>query len=73
MKLMDTSSIILFLELISQYERADNDLNIRLFNSEDYGHYKFSDLDAIKEMYPYDETEITLDSFNPNIIKKKSY
>lgn len=53
-------------------ERAGNDLNIRLFNSDDYGHYKFSDLDAIKEMYPYDETKITLDSFNPNIIKKRA-
>ncbi len=52
--------------------RSNNDLNIRLFNSDDYGHYKFSDLDAIKKMYPYDETNITLDSFNPNIIKKRA-
>lgn len=53
-------------------ERSSNDLNIRLFNSDDYGHYKFSDLDAIKEMYPYDETNIPLDSFNPNIIKQRA-
>ena len=53
-------------------ERAKNDLNIRLFNSDDYGHYKFSDLDAIKKMYPYDETNITLDSFDPSIIKKRA-
>lgn len=53
-------------------ERASNDLNIRLFNSDDYGHYKFSDLDAIKEMYPYDETKISLDSFDPSIIKKRA-
>lgn len=54
-------------------ERADNDLNIRLFNSEDYGHYKFSDIEAIRGMYPYDETDITLDSFDPNIIKARAY
>lgn len=53
-------------------ERSSNDLNIRLFNSEDYGHYKFSDLDAIKEMYPYEETNITLDCFDPSIIKKRA-
>lgn len=56
----------------SMNERAGNDLNIRLFNSEDYGHYKFSDLDAIKEMYPYDETNITLNCFNPSIIKQRA-
>ncbi len=54
-------------------ERASNDLNIRLFNSEDYGHYKFSDIDAIIGMYPYDETGIALDSFNPAINKKRAY
>lgn len=54
-------------------ERADNDLNIRLFNSADYGHYKFSDIDAIRAMYPYDETDITLDSFDPGIIKARAY
>lgn len=54
-------------------ERADNDLNIRLFNSKDYGHYKFSDIEAIRGMYPYDETDITLDSFDPNIIKARAY
>ena len=53
-------------------KRAANDLNIRLFNSDDYGHYKFSNLDAIKEMYPYEETEITLDSFDPSIIKSRA-
>ena len=56
----------------SMKKRTGNDLNIRLFNSDDYGHYKFSDLDAIKEMYPYDETNITLDCFNPAIIKKRA-
>lgn len=53
-------------------ERSSNDLNIRLFNSDDYGHYKFSNLDAIKQMYPYNETNISLDYFNPNIIKKRA-
>ena len=53
-------------------ERASNELNIRLFNSEDYGHYKFSDLDAINDMYPYDETNIELSSFNPFINKKRA-
>lgn len=56
----------------SMNERAGNDLNIRLFNSEDYGHYKFSDLDAIREMYPYEETNITLDCFDPSIIKQRA-
>lgn len=56
----------------SMNERAGNDLNIRLFNSEDYGHYKFSDLDTIKEMYPYDETNISLDCFDPSIIKQRA-
>lgn len=54
-------------------ERASNDLNIRLFNSDDYGHYKFADIGAIREMYPYDETGIALDSFNPGINKKRAY
>ena len=43
-----------------------------IFNSDDYDHYKFSDLDAIKEKYPCDETNITLDCFNPAIIKKRA-
>lgn len=54
-------------------ERANNELNIRLFNSDDYGHYKFSDIGAIKEMYPYDETNISLDCFDPSIIKTRAY
>lgn len=53
-------------------ERAGNELNIRLFNSEDYGHYKFADIDAIRGMYPYDETDITLDCFDPSIIKQRA-
>lgn len=53
-------------------ERSGNELNIRLFNSEDYGHYKFSDLEAINDMYPYDETNIELSSFNPFINKKRA-
>lgn len=53
-------------------ERSKNEMNIRLFNSEDYGHYKFSDLDAIKSMYPYNETSIDLNSFNPFINKKRA-
>ena len=53
-------------------ERAGNDLNIRLFNSDDYGHYKFSDLDAIKKMYPFNETAITLDCFDSAIIKQRA-
>lgn len=53
-------------------ERSGNELNIRLFNSDDYGHYKFSELNAIKEMYPNDETKITLDCFNPKIIKQRA-
>lgn len=44
-------------------KRADNELNIRLFNSSDYGHYKYSNLDAIKSMYPFDETDISINSF----------
>ena len=54
-------------------ERASNELNIRLFNSDDYGHYKFSDIGAIKEMYPYDETDITLDCFDPTVLKQRAY
>ncbi|MGN1186348.1 MAG: hypothetical protein ACI4RQ_05045 [Methanobrevibacter wolinii] len=54
-------------------ERANNELNIRLFNSDDYGYYKFSDIGAIKGMYPYDETNISLDCFDPNIIKTRAY
>ncbi|WP_295723222.1 hypothetical protein [uncultured Methanobrevibacter sp.] len=54
-------------------ERADNDLNIRLFNTEDYGHYKFSDIEEIKKMYPYDETDIPLNCFDPTIIKTRAY
>ena len=53
-------------------DRSKNEMNIRLFNSDDYGHYKFSDLDAIKSMYPYDETRIDLNSFNPFINKKRA-
>lgn len=56
----------------SMNERAGNELNIRLFNSEDYGHYKFAELDAIREMYPFDETKITLDCFDPSIIKQRA-
>lgn len=53
-------------------DRSKNEMNIRLFNSDDYGHYKFSDLNVIKEIYPYDETNIELNSFNPFINKKRA-
>ena len=53
-------------------KRSNNSLNIRLFNSQDYGHYKFSEMESVKKMYPYGETDIELDFFNPNTIKKRA-
>lgn len=40
--------------------------SIRLFNNNDYGHYRYDNLDLIPDFYPFDKTEIPLDFFNPN-------
>ncbi len=43
-----------------------NSTSIRLFNNDDYGHYRYDNLDLISNFYPFDKTEIPIDFFNPN-------
>ena len=49
-----------------------NSTGIRLFNSEDYGHYKYENINSIKEFYPKDKTNIPIEYFNPNSNKSRS-
>jgi len=42
-----------------------NPTSIRLFNNNDYGHYRWDNVDLIAEFYPFNKTEISIDFFNP--------
>lgn len=42
-----------------------NPTSIRLFNSEDYGHYRYDNVNLIESFYPFDKTDIPINYFNP--------
>ena len=44
---------------------------IRLFNTEDYGHYKHDNLNSASEMYPFNETSIPFENFESDIVAKR--
>lgn len=52
--------------------KSKDELNIDLFNSNDYGYYKCSNWDSIKNLYPFDETKIPVESFDVNVSNKKA-
>lgn len=49
-----------------------NPTGIRLFNNNDYGHYRYGNFDLIKEFYPFDKTKIPIEYFNPESNKTRS-
>lgn len=42
-----------------------NSTSIRLFNNGDYGHYRYDNVDLIKDFYPHEKTDIPIEFFNP--------
>lgn len=42
-----------------------NPTSIRLFNNDDYGHYRYDNVKLIEDFYPFDKTEIPIEFFNP--------
>lgn len=42
-----------------------NPTSIRLFNNEDYGHYRYDNVDLISQFYPHEKTDIPIEFFNP--------
>lgn len=42
-----------------------NPTSIRLFNNNDYGHYRYDNVDLISQFYPHEKTSIPLEFFNP--------
>jgi len=42
-----------------------NPTSIRLFNNEDYGHYRYDNVRLIEQFYPHEKTEIPIEFFNP--------
>lgn len=42
-----------------------NPTSIRLFNNEDYGHYRYDNVSLIEEFYPHEKTNIPIEFFNP--------
>lgn len=50
-----------------------NPTSIRLFNNNDYGHYRYDNVSLIKEFYPHEKTEIPIEFFNPegNVSRSK--
>ena len=45
--------------------RERNSTSIRLFNKDDYGYYRYDNVNLIKDFYPHDETNIPIEFFNP--------
>ena len=42
-----------------------NPTSIRLFNNDDYGHYRYDNVKLIEEFYPHEKTNIPIEFFNP--------
>ena len=42
-----------------------NPTSIRLFNNNDYGHYRYDNVSLIEDFYPHEKTEIPIEFFNP--------
>ncbi|MCF0226981.1 MAG: hypothetical protein HUK28_06745 [Methanobrevibacter sp.] len=42
-----------------------NPTSIRLFNNDDYGHYRYDNIRLIEDFYPYEKTKIPIEFFNP--------
>ena len=49
-----------------------NSTGIRLFNNEDYGHYRYDNVDLINDFYPHSKTKIPIDFFDPKGNVKRS-
>ena len=43
-----------------------NPTSIRLFNNDDYGHYRYDNVTLIEDFYPHEKTEIPIEFFNPD-------
>ena len=50
-----------------------NPTSIRLFNNDDYGHYRYDNVSLIEDFYPHEKTEIPIEFFNPegNLTRSK--
>lgn len=57
-------------DVVEKLKKRSNDSRIRLFNSEDYGHYKHDNINDALPMYPSSETNISFEIFNGNNKKK---
>lgn len=51
-----------------------NPTSIRLFNNDDYGHYRYDNVSLIEDFYPHEKTEIPIEFFNPegNIARSRN-
>ena len=49
-----------------------NPTSIRLFNNDDYGHYRYDNISLIQDFYPHEKTEIPIEFFNPEGNVKRS-
>jgi len=58
-------------ELIEKMKQRVGPKSVRLFNSEDYGYYKTTDLDLLNSMYPQQETSIPFETFEVDNAKAK--
>ena len=50
-------------KVVDAINKRSNNSRIRLFNSDDYGHYKHDDLNSARKMYPSNETNIPFEVF----------
>lgn len=57
--------------LIESFKKRKGKSAIRLFNSEDYGYYKTTELSLLKQIYPTKETNIPFDTFRVDNAKSK--
>lgn len=57
-------------EVAEKLKKRSNNSRIRLFNSNDYGHYKHDNINDARYMYPSSETNIPFEAFNVNNKKK---
>ena len=49
----------------AQKLKERNSTSIRLFNNDDYGHYRYDKVNLINEFYPHSKTNIPIEFFNP--------
>lgn len=58
-------------KLVEEFKKRKGASAIRLFNSEDYGYYKSTELPLLKEFYPSNDTDIPFDTFKVDNNKSK--